>query len=65
MASLIEIKVETKINTPFELKPKTEALKALANLDLDVLQKLAELSKSPNAISQLKNNFGMIKGFLG
>lgn len=65
MASVMKINIETKINTPFELKPKTEALKALANLDLDVLQKLAELSKSPNAISQLKNNFGMIKGFLG
>jgi hypothetical protein len=65
MASIITINIETEVNTPFELKPKTEALTALAKLDLDVLQKLSELSKSPKAISQLKNNFGMIKGFLG
>ncbi|WP_158728633.1 hypothetical protein [Flavobacterium sp. I-STPA6A] len=64
MAIISTIEVEIAINTPFEIKPKTEALKALAKLDLDVLQKLSELSKSPNAISQLKNNFGMIKGFL-
>lgn len=65
MARVMKINIETKINSPFELKPKTEALNALANLDLDILQKLSELSKSPNAISQLKNNFGFIKGFLG
>jgi hypothetical protein len=65
MASISTIEIEITINTPFETKPKTEALAALAKLDLDVLQKLSELSKSPKAISQLKNNFGMIKGFLG
>jgi hypothetical protein len=65
MASISTIEIEITTNTPFELKPKTESLKSLAKLDLDVLQKLSELSKSPKAISQLKNNFGMIKGFLG
>jgi hypothetical protein len=65
MASISTIEIEITTNTPFELKPKTEALKDLAKLDLDVLQKLSELSKRPKAISQLKNNFGMIKGFLG
>jgi hypothetical protein len=65
MASISTIEIEITINTPFEIKPKTDALTALAKLDLDVLQKLSELSKSPKAISQLKNNFGMIKGFLG
>lgn len=59
------IAIEVEINTPFELKPKTEALTELSKLDNDVLQKLAELSKSPKAINQLKTNFGMIKGFLG
>ena len=59
----IEIEVET--NTPFELKPKTEALIQLSKLDNDVLLKLAELSKNPKAITKLKTNFGMIKGFLG
>jgi hypothetical protein len=65
MASISTIEIEITSNTPFEMKPKTDALTALAKLDLDVLQKLSELSKSPKAISQLKNNFGMIKGFLG
>lgn len=65
MASVSTAQIEITTNTPFELKPKIEALTALAKLDLDVLQKLSELSKSPKAISQLKNNFGMIKGFLG
>ena len=65
MAGVSKIEIEITTNTPFETKPKTEALTALAKLDLDVLQKLSELSKSPTAIFQLKNNFGMIKGFLG
>jgi hypothetical protein len=65
MASISTVEIEITSKTPFELKPKTEALKDLAKLDLDVLQKLSELSKRPKAISQLKNNFGMIKGFLG
>jgi hypothetical protein len=65
MASVSTIKIEITTKTPFELKPKTEALTDLSKLDLEVLQKLSELSKSPKAISQLKNNFGMIKGFLG
>lgn len=66
MASIkTTIQIEVTTNTPFEVKPKTEALKVLSKLDNDVLQKLTELSKSPKAIEQLKNNFGMIKGFLG
>lgn len=66
MASIkTTIQIEVTTSTPFEVKPKTEALKVLSKLDNDVLQKLTELSKSPKAIEQLKNNFGMIKGFLG
>lgn len=61
ITTTIELKITSN---PFELKPKTEALKDLAKLDLDVLQKLSELSKSPKAIATIKNNFGMIKGFL-
>lgn len=62
----IKTKIEIDIitSTPFELKPKTDALVQLSTLDLDVLLKLAELSKSQNAITQLKTNFPMIKGFL-
>lgn len=62
----INTKIELVINTntPFELKPKTDALIELSKLDNDVLLKLAELSRSPKAITQLKTNFPMIKGFL-
>jgi hypothetical protein len=62
----INTKIELQINTntPFELKPKTDALIELSKLDNDVLLKLAELSRSPKAIMQLKTNFSMIKGFL-
>lgn len=58
------IQLDVIAKTPFELKPKTTALKELAKLDADVLTKLVELSKSPVAITQLKTNFDMIKGFL-
>lgn len=58
------IQIDIVIKTPFELKPKEKALKELAKLDADVLTKLVELSKSPVAITQLKTNFDMIKGFL-
>lgn len=60
-----KIEIEVTTNTPFELKPKTEALIELSKLDNEVLSKLAELVKSPKAITQLKTNFSMIKGFLG
>lgn len=59
-----KIELEITTNTPFELKPKTDALIQLSKLDNDVLLKLAELSRSPKAITQLKTNFSMIKGFL-
>ena len=58
------IQLDVIAKTPFELKPKATALKELAKLDADVLTKLMELSKSPVAITQLKTNFDMIKGFL-
>lgn len=58
------IQLDVIAKTPFELKPKTTALKELAKLDSDVLTKLVELSKSPVAITHLKTNFDMIKGFL-
>lgn len=59
-----KIEIEVTTNTPFELKPKTEALISLSKLENDVLSKLAELAKNPKAIAQLKANFSMIKGFL-
>ncbi len=59
----IQIEITTK--TPFELKPKTDALKELSNLDVETLKKLVELSRSEVAIENLKSNFDMIKGFLG
>ncbi len=65
MGSVIQkIEIEIKAATVFELKPKKAALIELSKLDNDVLQKLAELSRSKNAIEQLRTNFSMIKGFL-
>jgi hypothetical protein len=63
---LINTKIELEIttNTPFEVTPKKNALIDLSKLDNDLLLKLAELSRSPKAITQLKTNFSMIKGFL-
>ncbi|KIA99237.1 hypothetical protein OA93_06310 [Flavobacterium sp. KMS] len=58
------VAIEIKATNPFEVKATTTALKQLAQLDNEVLVKLAELSKSPKAITQLKTNFPMIKGFL-
>jgi hypothetical protein len=58
------IEIILKSVNPFEIKAKTKALTDLAQLDVDVLTKLAELAKSPNAVEQLKTNFPMIKGFL-
>ncbi|WP_268846578.1 hypothetical protein [Flavobacterium aestivum] len=49
---------------PFETKSKANALSQLSKLDVEVLTKLVELSKSPMAITHIKNNFPMIKGFL-
>jgi hypothetical protein len=51
-------------SNPFETKSKASALSQLSKLDTDVLTKLVELSKSPMAITQIKTNFPMIKGFL-
>ena len=51
-------------SNPFETKSKASALSQLSKLDADVLTKLVELSKSPMAITQIKTNFPMIKGFL-
>ena len=51
-------------SNPFETKSKASALSQLSKLDTDVLTKLVELSKSPMAITQIKTNFQMIKGFL-
>lgn len=58
------IQIEVKTANLFAKEAKTKALTDLAQLDNDVLLKLAELSKSPKAIEQLKTNFPMIKGFL-
>ena len=48
----------------FELKAKVNALNDLKNLDSDVLIKLTELAKNPNAVRQIKKNFQFIKSFL-
>jgi hypothetical protein len=59
------IQIELSTKTIFEVKPKVEALKELSKLDNEALNKLVELSKIPVAVDNLKNNFEMIKGFLG
>ncbi|OXG00013.1 hypothetical protein BC749_108155 [Flavobacterium araucananum] len=58
------VEIDIKTINPFEVKAKTKALNELAQLDSEVLVKLAELSKSSKAIMQIKTNFPMIKGFL-
>lgn len=60
-----EIQIKIKTENPFEARAKMEHLKTLANLDTDVLEKLAKLGKNNKAIQQLKNNFSMIESFLG
>lgn len=59
-----KIELEINTNTPFEVKPKANALIELSKLDNDVLLKLAELSKNPKAVEQLKNNFAKIQSVL-
>ncbi len=65
MAQVTEIQVKIKSSNPFEAKAKMEAIKEIATLDCDSLQKLAELAKKPKAIEKLKSNFSMILSFLG
>lgn len=59
----LQIDVLTK--TPFEAKAKLQALKQLATMDVDVLEKLAELSKNPKAIAVFRNPPLIAKSFLG
>lgn len=66
MASIkttLQIDILTK--TPFEIKPKLQALQQLATLDNDVLLKLAELSKNQKALDVFKNPPTILKTFLG
>jgi hypothetical protein len=65
MALKHTIQIDVITQSPFELKPKINALKELAMLDNDTLAKLAELGKSKIAIDNLKSKFLMIKSFLG
>ncbi len=66
MASIkttLQIDILTK--TPFEIKPKLQALQQLATLENDVLLKLAELSKNQKALDVFKNPPMILKTFLG
>jgi hypothetical protein len=65
MAIETQIQFTIKTDNPFQVKAKLEHLKVLAKLDNEALQKIVELSKSNQAIAQLKNNFSMIQSFLG
>lgn len=60
-----EIQIPITTSSPFEAKAKMLAIKTIAGLDTDAVEKLAELAKNPKAIDKLKNNFGMIKTFIG
>jgi hypothetical protein len=64
MAVITQIQLTIKTENPFQAKAKMDYLKQLAELDTETLQKLAELSKSYNAVTQLKNNFPLIQSFL-
>lgn len=63
----IETQAQFKIKTqsPFEAKARIEHLMVLSRLDSQTLSKLAELSQSQKAVSQINDNFKMIKNFLG
>lgn len=49
----------------FQKKAKQKALQELSNLDVDVLEKVAELSKSPKAVQTLRNPPPLLKMALG
>lgn len=58
--------IKIQINEPdFKVQPKTNALQTLADLDLDVLEKLANLSKNPKALEIFRNPPPLLKTFLG
>ena len=60
-----EIQIPIKTSNIFEAKAKMEAIKTIASLDIEAVEKLAELAKNPKAVAKLKNNFSMIKAFIG
>ncbi|MFC4817620.1 MULTISPECIES: hypothetical protein [unclassified Flavobacterium] len=65
MAVKTEIQIPITTATPFEAKAKMLAIKTIASLDTDAVEKLAELAQNPKAVNKLKNSFGMIKAFIG
>lgn len=47
------ISIKTKETNPFKVQKKTKLLQELADLDNEVLEKLAELKKSKKAIAMV------------
>lgn len=65
MAIKTQLQFTITTSSPFEARSKMEAIKTIAGLDTDAVEKLAELAKNPKAVNKLKSNFGMIKTFIG
>lgn len=58
--------ITIQIDEPeFKVQAKTKALQTIANLDLDVLEKLANLSQNPKALETFRNPPQILKTFLG
>lgn len=62
MPRTIQIEID---GNDFVVKAKEKALNELKKLDVDVLEKLSELSKSEKAINTLRNPPALLKTVLG
>ena len=59
--AIIKITVDCDL---MEANAKEKLLQHLSTLEVPILKKLVELQKSATAISYLKNNWLLVKGFL-
>ena len=60
MAQKIEIEIQT--DSPLEARSRKELLQSLANVPIDVLEKIAQLN-TQKGIDNLRSKWGMIKMF--
>lgn len=60
----IKLEVETEATNPVDDNAKKVALQKLANLNIDVLEKLADLSDNKKAVDTLMNPPAFLKALL-
>lgn len=60
----IKLEIETESTNPVDDNAKKQALQKLANLNIDVLQKLADLSDNKKAVDTLMNPPAILKALL-